>query len=240
MSDVGGEIMKRTFALFLLLAASGCGGDDITNEVKDLQQSPSPQTRALAASMLGDKTYAPHRVLPFLQHAMATDPDPDVRVQAAHAIWKLDRSQEKAVVSSLVAALKGKEDNVRDSLARVEAAEILGKIGPSAMPAVPVLGKWLKKKDYAYERLLAAEAMSHIDPKTRGKTIPIMIATLRNDDPIIRMAAVKALGGLGKAADKAIPEITKLLNDEDVTVRQYAATALESIAKSGNTKQQKK
>lgn len=66
------------------------------------------------------------------------DPSPRVRVEAAVAIWRIDR-RTRRVLRPLIDALKDP-----DELVRWIAAECLGDIGPDAAEAVPALEEALK------------------------------------------------------------------------------------------------
>jgi HEAT repeat protein len=69
------------------------------------------------------------------------DRSPEVRVEAALALWKVDRQADPAV-EALLAVLETKGPSVGPfplSGAQVQAAEYLGAIGPPARSALPVL-----------------------------------------------------------------------------------------------------
>jgi HEAT repeat protein len=87
------------------------------------------------------------------------DPDPRVRLEAAVALWRIDRSAGK-VVPTLIKALRAE-----DELLRWIAADCLGDIGPEAADAVPTLLAALRENfKLGMIRLGVALALQRIDP----------------------------------------------------------------------------
>jgi HEAT repeat protein len=86
------------------------------------------------------------------------DEDCGVRIQAARALWFMDRKPDE-VVPVLVAAWK-----TVDGPTRHLAADTLAEMGPVARQSVPVLIESLKEEDQ-YVRAWAAEALKAIDPE---------------------------------------------------------------------------
>jgi len=59
--------------------------------------------------------------------------------------------------------------------------------------------------------VLAASAVSRIDPAQTGAVIPVLINALKSDDAPLQGAAADELGALGKHAEPALPALSRLL-----------------------------
>lgn len=93
-----------------------------------------------AARVLADMGPAAKEAVPALRTA-AGDRSPEVRVEAALALWKVDR-QADAAVEALIGVLETADASLSQfplSAAHSKAAEYLGEIGPPAQKALPVL-----------------------------------------------------------------------------------------------------
>ena len=111
-------------------------------------------------------------------------------------------------------------------------AYALGKIGPDAAEAEPALSSQLKSADSELA-LVSAWALAQIQPasaETATKTVPVLIAGLKNSLPKTRQAAAETLGGLGPLAQAAAADLREAMKDDDEGVRSAAAGALKSIA----------
>ncbi len=126
----------------------------------------------------------------------------------------------KAGVKSLAQALRDKSRHVPYS-----AATALGQIGPAAKEALPDLMKTLKDTT-GLMRVRVAEAINKIDPTATKRTVPVLIALLKDRHFLARQAAAQELGRCGPAAGKAIPALVKLLDDESPGPRKAAVLAL--------------
>jgi HEAT repeat protein len=94
-----------------------------------------------AAIALGDLGRTARAALPALIHASLWDEDPAVRIEAAIALWKIDRKTAPRVIPTLIEAL----DNANELLCWI-AADFLGEIGSEAREAVPALQKALQRR----------------------------------------------------------------------------------------------
>jgi HEAT repeat protein len=109
------------------------------------------------------------------------------------------------------------------------AAEIiggLGREGPTAAYAVPVLINLIRKEHFQAGK--AAEALGKIGAVTED-VIPSLIEALGNDDQCLRANAAEALGRIGPMAEEAGSALVRLLEDKDGSVRVAAAYALVDI-----------
>jgi HEAT repeat protein len=92
-----------------------------------------------AAVALGNLGSDARPAVPALIHTALWDEDPAVRVEAAAALWKIDR-KGPLVFHTLIKALA--DDN---ELICWTAADCLGQIGPEAQEAVPALRQALQR-----------------------------------------------------------------------------------------------
>jgi HEAT repeat protein len=116
----------------------------------------------------------------------AAEPDPEIVRDAV------------AVLSKLLAD--------RQSLVKQRAAEALGKIGPAAQSAMPLLLSLIRDPSSWETRQAAAAALGNIALDRNGKTPPppdVIVrlkATLTDPAAAVRLAAVKALAALAAAS----------------------------------------
>jgi HEAT repeat protein len=113
--------------------------------------------RRRAAQALGDMGPAAAAAVPALEAAWKGS-EPELRVAAAAALWRIGRHRE-AALRTLTQALRDKE--YRDS--RYQLVWTLGSLGPEARAAVPALREALDDPDSLVRRS-AAEALKKIDP----------------------------------------------------------------------------
>jgi len=175
------------------------------------------------------------------------DEDATVRVNAAVALWKINR-HEQAIAALMemirsgptpaayraagaLGRLGAEPDAVAGALVQAfhhadrdvhrSAAKALGQLGPAAIAA---LKRPLADPDPEVRRS-AVEALGWIGPKA----VPDLIAALNNEAPEARRAAARALGRLGGAAKSAEAALIETVNDRNRDVRQAAAKALKNI-----------
>ena len=138
--------------------------------------------------------------------------------------------QEK-VVAALAKSLKDGDDY---TVVRA-AAETLGKFGPKARKALPVLrtvyqtlsetGISLESRTQA--RQAVADALILIDDHPGPELAPILLGILKIEDAEKRRQIVTRLGKLGPdAAKTTVPALIQALTDKDNGVRLEAAKAL--------------
>jgi HEAT repeat protein len=114
---------------------------------------------------------------------------------------------------------------------RGRAAAALGKFGPAAEEAVPVLIKVLKDAAHedSFEReASAAHALGLIAPDTASadQAVAALLPVLESKVPLSRVEAINALPRFGPRAAAALPGIRALKDDRDAEVRDAVATAL--------------
>jgi len=125
-----------------------------------------------------------------------------VRVYTAIAIWKIEHNTPETL-PVLEQGLQ--EENAKF---RWAAAVFLGEMGPAAEHAIPLLEKATKSADKETASC-AVQALAQIIPGT----VPVLLETLKDPDPGMRISAAVALGRLGPSAREAVPDLTALLKD---------------------------
>jgi HEAT repeat protein len=181
-----------------------------------LESDPVPPVRFAAVLAVGDLEYrlAERTITPLLQ-----DPDRNVRIAAAYAMYRLGSAQNLDVIRKSLAS-----DN---QTVRANAALLLGKIGDKS--ALRYLWWTLGRKDSDDKvRLQAVEAIAMLgDEKIYQQRLWAMLISAYADDRVIGIRAMGALGTPG--AKEAL--ITKL--DDDVL--QVRLATAEQLGKLGDT-----
>ncbi len=165
------------------------------------------------------------------------DSDADVRRFAAMALG-LTGPPASAAVPDLVALLQSTDQPLRTPVSvdlangfrysmtiRYMAARALGKIGPEARAAIPILIKLLDDRDMML-RWAAAGSLAEIGP--RDSTVLLALERAMNDttDENLAQRAATALRMIGEAA---VPVLLNALHSRDPDVRGRAAGALAQI-----------
>jgi HEAT repeat protein len=151
------------------------------------------------------------------------DPNGEVRIMAAQALWRIEHDTQTAVAVSKE-ALKDSDRQVR-----VLAAQLLGEMRAQAKGADLALLEALADPDRSV-RWAAASALAGLRSETRSR-IPQLIAALKNDDPRVRGKIAGLLGQLGRDAEPAVPALAECLHDSDAHVRIIAARSLVSMGR---------
>jgi hypothetical protein len=142
------------------------------------------------------------------------------------ALHDTNDSAFKLAVVDLLNQLPGIHVRCRRAPARrADALVELGRFGPAAKAAIPVLLQILKGHDPA-TRGAAAAALGgiHSDPDA---VIPALIACLEDSD--MDESAAEALGNFGPLAKAAVPKMLPLLLHGDKETRHAAALAVPRI-----------
>lgn len=139
-----------------------------------------------------------------------------VRVKAAEALWKIEKTPATVLLPVLLEALKDK-----DAQLRAAAAPVIGMLGSKAKTAVPALIQALKDKD---ERVRgeAVSALGEIGPPAK-EAAPALLSLVQDDFSFVEPLVVSALGNMGPGV---VPALLKGLDDASVARRRAAAEAL--------------
>lgn len=101
---------------------------------------PNAAIRFSAAQALGERAEESQAAVGLLLQKALRDPDGGVRLEAAMALYKIDRREEK-ILPLLIKALQDP-----DEARRWIAADCLGEIGPPAREAIPALRALLERE----------------------------------------------------------------------------------------------
>lgn len=194
----------------LAARALGVIGDPsaVSGLVARLKEDKDDNVRRSAATALRQMSARP--ALPALRAAL-DDADPEVRVEAAWAVWHI--GNEARGVPVLTRALKEKDE---DLLTRALSA--LRDMGPKAKDAADAVAALLKH-DNVDLRLLAAQTHHRLTGKTDG--LAVVTAALKDAETKQRAAAALAEF---RATDEAGKLAAVLLADREANVRREAAT----------------
>jgi HEAT repeat protein len=150
----------RSDALHAILQVGPQPASEVTGLIDSLQDEVEV-VRFHAAAALGDLGGAARPALPALIHGALWDENPAVRVEAAVALWKIDRNKGPLVIPALIKALASNNEFICWM-----AADCLGQIGPEAGQAAPALQQALRRPfKIALIRKGVALALERIDPQ---------------------------------------------------------------------------
>jgi HEAT repeat protein len=164
------------------------------------------------------------KVVEALLEALGDD-RADIRAEICFALAGIG-PKAAAATPALVKLLSDDSERVRYG-----ATFALGKIGPQAKAAVPALTKALQGED-TFQRNVSAWALAHIAPENAelaSQITPLLIAGLKNDQPMVREASAKALGQLGRNAAGAADALSAAAKDSDESVAAAANSALKAV-----------
>lgn len=173
-----------------------------------------------------------------LERALSDESHP-VRIDAATALFQVDRPSEQTVRVLMAIASEGPEllDADRDwggSSDAASAVQALKRIGPDAAAATPTLINALKSR-FLWIRLVAAEALGEIGPSASA-AVPALSKALRETEthavPFVHHAycvGENAADALAKIGPASCDVLLDALNDRDVSVRAHAARVLREI-----------
>jgi HEAT repeat protein len=140
-------------------------------------------------------------------------------VQAAGSIFFIS-GDSALVVPILINGLSSDDEEIL-----MMASIYLGGIGPDAKDAIPTLIRLLKSGGEK-ERSLMIHPLGRIG----AKAIPPVLELLEDENPAIRLCAIRVLRWMKEEATDALPSLIKLLEDEDRDVR---LKAIETIGRIG-------
>jgi HEAT repeat protein len=179
------------------------------------------------------------------------DKDATVRVNAAVALWQIDRHPR--AIRALVEMVRRGEGT-----GAYQATVALGELGTPADAAIPALAEALRSGDEDVSRAAAA-ALGRMGPvaipavrgllAVRGDAVarravealerfgpagvPALVEALKAPSPLARSTAARALGRLGPAGHQGRSALLEAVNDKDPQVRETAAWALGQIQPAG-------
>jgi HEAT repeat protein len=179
---------------------------------------------AEALAQLGPKASA---AVSDLAAVYPQEKDPVLRNAQIRALAAIGPAAEPALTTILQAM------NDPAPYVRYSACYATGQIGPAASRAVPVLRNQIKGDD-KFLAFVSSWALARIDPEQEGLAddiVPILKDYLEGHDSDVRIAALEALGELGRGAEPALNDIEAMTRDKDETVRDAAKLAREKIVR---------
>jgi HEAT repeat protein len=144
------------------------------------------------------------------------------RVYAAEKIYQIGKLSFPAR-SILITMLSDNESGVR-----LYTAAALGSIG-DIDSAIPVLVSILSDSIFVYERVDAADAIGGFGPNAIKAKEVLINAAMDDENRLVRIASIKAVGSLGKDAKDVVPQLEKLIEEADEIIRSTAKKAIEAI-----------
>jgi HEAT repeat protein len=211
--DTGNAISVEMERLAAIFAMHRLGNTKYSHEFEKTAFDPEPHIRGQTAfilGLIGDKS-----AIPILIAILQKDKDPNVKLQAGEALWRMgDERGEDALLSGTVSSYASDKMLALLGLAEPRNTIVLGHI------------EGLFCDDYLEVRLVAARAAGMLGS---DEGYGVALNGVKNAAPIDRSLAAMAFGAIGRT--DAQPTLAKLLKDSDADVRLAAAGALMQIAK---------
>lgn len=179
--------------------------------------------RTCAAEALGVLASATPPVIAALEQAVS-DEQPQVRLEAAFALWKNEPNRETRFIQFIL-------DRLQDEKVfwRRKAARYIAEMRPGAPEVIPTLKPVLSDPD-PETRILAARAIVQVDPSQAEAVVPILRDALLDRGPRRRTSsAAQILGELGPRARSVVPALVEATEDSYAPAAAAAAEALEKV-----------
>jgi HEAT repeat protein len=141
-------------------------GEDAVPLLIEFLDEKDPSWRQTSAEVLGELGPKAKQGVPALLKALR-DHERDIPVEAARALWQIDRNLAGVPVLAEFIRVGTVSGSVRDLSIALNAARLLGNIGPAAKSALPQLEQ-AASYDFVELRKAAAEAIG----KIAGKSAP--------------------------------------------------------------------
>ncbi|MBA4064045.1 MAG: hypothetical protein C0501_10100 [Isosphaera sp.] len=220
---------NEAFALEAALALVRVAPADAAAAVPALTRGLAVKTdrAGRAARALADLGPAARAAVPDLVRAFgAAGASAGVRIAAAEAAARLDPAQATPATEVIVALMTDKKQ--AKGMARAEAAAALGRIGPGARAAVPVLVGLLKDDNTPFRHEVAVAAF-RIDPSPAGPALAWIRDCLKDEGHEDRYDLAGHVATLGPAAAPLVPDLVALLGSKPPYYRARAAEALGAV-----------
>jgi HEAT repeat protein len=193
---------------------------DLINLLRD----PQKEVRAAVAEAVGLLGAEARIAYPSLVESNRADNDETVRAKAQEAMKRVGAP----TATDMPTMLETFNDRKLSKQLRANAALALGMIGADARLAAPSLEEGLKDPE-AIVRVSCAQALWLLVGKQAEGTVDVLIATLKDFDPVVRARAAYALFRMRGDAKDAAGQLEIALTDSDPQVRRNAAFALWAI-----------
>ncbi len=195
----------------------GPSAGELKQLAADLSHSSSA-IRKMAAIRLGLAGPSARSAVEDL-HERLEDEDSIVQVQAANALWSIERDAED-IVPILTDLLEDENPSVG-----LAAVFVLGRIRTEAGAALPALRERLASSEQL-EKLLLAQTISRIDPSDQV-TLGTLLAGLHDQEGDVRYLSAVALADAPLASHRWVEkELATSLKDRNLRVQSAAGDAL--------------
>jgi HEAT repeat protein len=210
--DEDGEVRAQAvFALGAVVRLTEPAGRMLLNALQD----SDPQVRSAGVEALGKHGELRQAACPALL-ALLGDSNRDVRARLAGALPQVAGAGQK-VIDGLGRLLQDDEGAVQCA-----AAQALGKLGPAAAAAGPLLLQGVKAGEAAF-REHALRAVVLIQPP---EAVEAFSAGLKDPQEEVRKLATAGLMKAAAIPDEIVPDLVEALRDPEIQVRSNAAHAL--------------
>jgi HEAT repeat protein len=156
------------------------------------------------------------------------DDDGSVRGGAIQCLSRI--SSASIAVPTLLRALR-REQIRKDASVAGSILQTLGKIGPAAAPAIPVLVETYNTAPNEHERGSAMIALGGIGPSAR-EALPTILMATKDSHWFVRGLALEALIKIKIEPDVVIPPLISALRDKEGAVQKIAAISLGQLGRS--------
>jgi HEAT repeat protein len=184
-------------------------------------QHPDAKVRYRAAQTLADLGPQAKFAAPELRELLR-DKNLYVRVKAAEALWKIEKTPASILLPVLLDALKDKEAGVR-----ALAPPVIALLGSKAKPALPLLVQLLGDKELDV-KLSAIAALGELGSVAKESAKDLLALTADKDFFLLEPFVGAALANLG---DSVLPTLAQALADPSAERRRVAAYALGSMGR---------
>jgi len=220
------KVLEKTKAEWLVILETDVKPSASREEVQRAKRMRKAAVIALGIFGAGEKD-----VLPALSKVLATDKDETIRLQIVSILGSVKPESLRDSLPTLADVLK----DDKSSAVKAATANLIGKLGELAKPALSGLVRVLKDAD-ASVRAAAVEAIGQTGAEAKS-AVNDMLPLLKDADASVRYSTVYALGRFGPAAAPAVPDLLQVLErDESVDARHEVARTLALIGSpSGKT-----
>ena len=203
------------------VAVIGDDSEPTTELMKFALEHQEPATRLYALQTIVRMGKSGRGLAP-LALPLIDDPTPDVRRAALTYVGTLDPATAKPVVGKVADMLKADDESTR-----LEAARVLGDLGPAAGQAAEALGRTAANDSAPPVRTAALDALADLGKAGKG-AVPGLITLAGNSDAdeADRARAVAVLPRLGPDDGPAVGAVLAASTDRSAVVREVAATAI--------------
>lgn len=220
---------------------------DAVPALAELLNDPSAQVRIQAAKTIARISPDHTEALGFLMELLRDEtPRPELARAIGeigpnahtaipvivHAFKNSSKRSDSAIAEARKAATSGKgETNALDRLLwsegyfRSNLAQALGKMGPAAAKAVPLLAGALADHQDYFARSDAADALGQIGIPART-AVPELISAVNDSNSNMRWHAIAALAAIDPENDAVLGTLVRSLTDENKEVRLNVVQAL--------------